>query len=259
MLASGSKITVEGKIYDVKAPKNIVSPEGYTGKPYNFWAQKVRIKDKEEHILGCDISFYHEADALNVGQTIVVAGVMGSWTGRDGVEHKDLQKAKVIEFINDVSEEEEESPFINPNDTYAKPSILGNKREPLERREGSEGYVDDKFENLSKEKPKPKPVEAKAKPVQKIAKPATKTIAVNVQAEKLRIAKDKEDKKWLDKDERISRCVALEHGCGLIKDGILTLGQLKDFIDEFVASSFHLECDYKLIDKLTKKVVKKKK
>ena len=29
-------------------------------------------------------------------------------------------------------------------------------------------------------------------------------------------------KVWLDKDERISRCVALEHGCGLIKEGKLT-------------------------------------
>ena len=245
MLANGSKIAVEGKIYDTKTPKNIVSPEGYTGKPYNFWAQKIKIKDKEGHTLGCDVSFYHEADALNIGQTVVLEGVMGSWKGRDGTEHKDLQKAKVIEFITNVNDDLEEEEVPN------SPSLVG-KNEPLERREDGEGYVDDDFPKGST-KEKPKVVEkdsTKEKPVQKENVPTKAQIAkAKMDAfEK----KDAEKKMWLDKDERISRCVALEHGCGLIKEGKLPLTSLKRFIDEFIASSFHQECDYKLIDKKKK-------
>ena len=235
MLANGSKIAVEGKIYDTRPPKNIVSPEGHIGKPYNFWAQKIKIKDKEGHTLACDVSFYHEADELKIGQTVILNGVMGSWTGRDGTEHKDLQKAKVIEFITNVDEDLEE-------DMPDSPSVVGQSK-PLERREGSEGYVDDDFpKGSTKEKPK---VTQKENVPTKAQIAKAKTDA----SEK----KETDAKVWLDKDERISRCVALEHGCGLIKEGKLTLSTLKRFIDEFICSSFHRECEYKVIEKSKKK------
>lgn len=250
MLANGSKIAVEGKIYDERPPKNIISPPEYTGKPYNFWAQKIKIKDKEGHTLSCDVSFYHEADALKIGQTVVLNGVMGSWTGKDGTEHKDLQKAKVIEFITDVNDDMEEE-----DDVPDSPPIVGEGRKPLKRREGSEGYVDDDFPaGSTKEKPMPASqsglVVTKPKVIQKENVPTKAQIA---KAKMGAFEKKEADAKvWLDKDERISRCVALEHGCGLIKEGKLSLSTLKKFIDEFICSSFHRECEYKVIEKSKK-------